>query len=101
MADENGVCKIATKNNTVGNNAYVTTQPAGTKLVLFRTWQGKGSNVRGFLYTDGPPLAVGSTIRISTFSPAGLEGAATVAKREVSIDSAVTNTCYRVSFSPE
>ena len=98
-ADENGVCKIAAKNNAVGNNAYVTTQPDGTKLVLFRTWQGKGSNLRGFLYTDGPPLTVGSTIEVSTFSPTGPNGRAPVAKQDVSIDSAVTKSCCRVSFS--
>ena len=98
-SDENGICKIAAETNTVGNNAYVTVQPDGTKLVLFRTWQGKGSNLRGFLFTDGPPLTVGSKVEVSTFSPPGPNGGAPVAKQEISIDSAVSKTCYRVSRS--
>ena len=97
--DENGVCKIGLENNTVGNKAYVTVQPDGTKLVLFRTWQGKGANLRGFLFTDGPPLTVGSEIELLTFSPTGANGEPPVAKSDVSIDAAVSKTCYRVSRS--
>ena len=95
--NEDGVCKIGLKNNTVGNNAYVTTQSNGTKLVLFRTWQSLESNLLGFLYTNGPPLIVGSEIEVLTGSLMEPNKEAAVAKQAVSIVSAISKTCYRVS----
>ena len=34
--------------------AYVTIDPAGQTWILFRTWQGKGSNLYGYLYHSTP-----------------------------------------------
>ena len=62
--NENGVCAIDESSNAVGDVAFVTTNDDGSKMVLFRVWQGKGSNMRGFLYTNGAPLKL-SLIHIS------------------------------------
>ena len=97
--DENGKCTIDAKNNIVDNVAYVTTQPGGSRLILFRTWRGKGSNLRGILYTDGPPLKVGSQVEVLTFCPVEAAGGLLIGQADVSIDSAIAKTCYRVSFS--
>ena len=65
VVDKNGSCTIDAKNNVIDNVAYVTIHLDGSKLILLRTWQGKGSNIRGILYTNGPPLTVGSEIEVS------------------------------------
>jgi hypothetical protein len=55
----------AQASSVVDGKAYATTQLAGTMLVLFPTWRGKAWNLRGYLYSGGPPLAVGSEISIN------------------------------------
>lgn len=99
VVDKNGSCTIDAKNNVIDNVAYVTIHLDGSKLILLRTWQGKGSNIRGILYTNGPPLTVGSEIEVVTFQPTGPTGGLPIGRAEVSIDSAITKTCYRVSHS--
>jgi hypothetical protein len=97
--DENGQCAIDSNNNVIDNIAYVTTQADGTILILFRTWQGKGSNLRGFLDTNGAPLTIGSEIELLTFIPTGPNGGLPIGRADVSIDAAITKSCYRVSRS--
>ncbi len=99
--NENGECNVDAKNNVINNIAYVTTKADdGSKLILFRTWQGKGSNLRGILYTNGSPLKVGSTVELITFAPLDpSDGDLPINKVDVSIDAEITKTCYRVSYS--
>jgi hypothetical protein len=97
--DENGKCPIDSKNKVIDDTAYVTVQPDGTKLILFRTWQGKGSNLRGILYTNGEPLTIGSEIELLTFSPTGADGGSPLGRADVSIDAKLTESSYRVSHS--
>ena len=97
--DANGTCTVDSKNNLIDDIAYVTTQPDGSKLVLFRTWQGKGSNLRGILNTNGPALSVGSEIEVLTFQPTGPNGGLPIGRADVSIDSEIKNSWYRVSRS--
>ena len=95
----NGTCTVDAKNNVVDDVAYVTLLPDGSKLVLFRTWQGKGSNLRGILHTNGPALTVGSEIEVLTFQPTGLNGGLPIGRADVSIDSEIKKSWYRVSRS--
>ncbi len=97
--DDSGKCSIDVRNNAIDNAGYVTTQPDGSKLILFRTWPGKGTNLRGILYTNGPPLTLGSEIEVVTFQPTGPTGGPSIGRADVSIDSSITESCYRVSRS--
>lgn len=97
--DENGVCKLGPNNRVVGNVAYVTNQSDGSKLILFRRWQGKGSNLRGVLYTNGPPLPVGTDISIVTFAPTGPTDTIPVSRVDVTIGEKIAAGCYNVSRS--
>lgn len=97
--DDSGKCTIESKNKVVDNIAYVTPQLDGSKLILFRTWQGKGANLRGILFTNGPALTVGSEIELVTFQPTGPGGGLPIGRVDVSIDSEIKKRCYRVSFS--
>lgn len=99
VVDENGKCTVDVKNNVVEKDVYVTTQSDGSKLILFRTWQGKGSNLRGFLYTNGGPLTVGTKIEVITFQPPGPSGNLPIGLADVSVDSAIKRSCYLVSRS--
>jgi hypothetical protein len=82
---------------SVNGYAYVTTQADGTTLILFRTWQGKGSNLRGILYTNGAPHAIGSEIELITFIPHLSDDDLPIDRVNVSIDASLAETCYRVS----
>ncbi len=95
---EHGLCELSESINVIENEAYVTTKNDGTKLILFRTWRGKGSNLKGYLYTNRNGLKVGSTIEILTFAPLGPEGGIPIGTSDVHVDSSVTKTCYRVSY---
>jgi hypothetical protein len=97
VPDGHGVVVIDAKLNVYGNNAYVTHKADGSMLVLFRTWQGKGSNLRGYLFTNGPPLEISTEIGVITFSPLGPDGGVPVGTAEVTIDKAIR--CYQVSRS--
>jgi hypothetical protein len=55
--------------STVNGRAYATTRPAGGPMILFPTWWGKGTNLRGYLYCPGPALAVGSSVSINVPVP--------------------------------
>lgn len=98
-ADEHGRCAIDSSNNVVDDIAYVTTQADGTILILFRTWQGKGSNLRGIVYTNGVPLAIGSEIELISFCPHLSDDDLPIDRVNVSIDESLAETCYRVSYS--
>src|SRR5437763_1402996 len=39
---------------SVDAEVYVTTDPAGITWILFRTWRGKGCNLRGMAYRSTP-----------------------------------------------
>jgi hypothetical protein len=99
LPDEHGVVVIDAEFNVYGNNAFVTRWADGSMLILFRTWQGKGSNLRGYLFTNGPPLEVGTEIELITFSPLGPNVGVPVGIAEVTIDKAISPECYRVSRS--
>jgi hypothetical protein len=99
VPDEHGVVAIDAELNVYGNNAYVTRKADGSMLVLFRTWQGKGSNLRGYLFTNGPPIEIGTEIGVITFSPLGPDGGVPVGTAEVTVDKALRSECYQVSRS--
>ena len=96
--DANGVCPLDSSMNVVGDTAYVTTLKSGSQLVLFCTWQGKGSNLRGYLFTNGPPLVVGSEIEVVAFRPVRPNGPH-VANVWIKVDAAVGKAAYAVSRS--
>ena len=83
--------------NVVDDIGYVSNLSDGTKLVLFQTWRGKGSNLRGLMYSNGPALAIGSEIEVQAWQPTGPGGGPTIGAVEVMIDAVVSKTCYRVS----
>ena len=91
--DANGVATVNSAVNVVGNEAHVTTLASGKKLVLFTTWQGKASNLRGYLFTNGPPLVVGSEIEVLASRPPH------VSKLWIFVDSFAGKRAYAVSRS--
>ncbi|WP_075082315.1 hypothetical protein [Mariniblastus fucicola] len=97
--EDNGKCAIDAKNNIIDDTAYITTQSNGDKLILFRTWQGKGANLRGVLYTDAAQLVVGSEIELVTFRPTGPDGGLPIGRADISIDAKLAKSTYRVSRS--
>ena len=97
--NENGVCAIDESSNAVGDVAFVTTNDDGSKMVLFRVWQGKGSNMRGFLYTNGAPLKVGSQIKVSSYAPISETSGLPVGILEVTVDSEISKSCYKVYYA--
>jgi hypothetical protein len=65
--DNDGVVKLppAFANLSIRDEAYVTTDAGGTTWILFRTWQGKGMNLRGHLHRSTPaPGAPPATITV-------------------------------------
>jgi hypothetical protein len=54
--DANGVVKLppALGKLSLYDEAYVTTDASGVVWVLFRTWQGKGTNLHGFVHRSTP-----------------------------------------------
>ncbi len=55
------------KGLVVGNTVYVTGTQSGSRRYLFMTWQGKGSNLRGYLYCEGAQPTVGTEIKTRCF----------------------------------
>ena len=96
--DANGVCTLDSSVNVIGGRAHVTTLKSGSKLVLFRTWQGKESNLRGYLFANGPPLDVGSEIKVVAFRPVRPYGPH-VADVWIQVDAEVAKSVYAVSRS--
>jgi hypothetical protein len=55
-AETSGVVKLPPRlaAATVTGEVYVTRAPSGAVLILFVTWQGKGTDIRGYLYASKP-----------------------------------------------
>jgi hypothetical protein len=51
----------------IGDIVYVTGSRQGSRRYLFSTWQGKGSNLLGYLYSEGAPLRIGEEIQVRCF----------------------------------
>jgi hypothetical protein len=49
--------------------AYVRVEASGTTWILIRTWQGKGGNLKGYVFCSAPPTAVPKQIRVKNFMP--------------------------------
>ena len=96
--DANGVATVDTDANVVGDEAHVTTLPSGKQHVLFTTWRGKASNLRGYLFTNGAPLVVGSEIEVVAFRPVR-PNSPHVANVWINVDALVGKSVYSVSRS--
>jgi hypothetical protein len=84
--------------STAGGKAYATTQPSGSSMILFPTWWGKGTNLRGYLYDPGPPLTSGSSVSVNVPFPSPVIAPKFVT-REITIESVVAPSWYYVSRS--
>jgi hypothetical protein len=99
--DANGICKIDPSLYVCEDAAYVTKHSDGSTLILFRTAEGKGSNLRGYIFTDGPPLTVGAEVEVLTFVPLGPAGGVPAGKAGVIVDRVINPKCYAVSRSSD
>jgi hypothetical protein len=84
--------------SVVNGKAYVTTQPTGTMLVLFPTWWGKGTNLRGFLYSNGQAFAVGTTVNVNVPFPSPVSSPQ-FGLTEVTVEDVLSPGWYSVSRS--
>ena len=52
----------------IRDTVYVTGSRQGSRQYLFSTWQGKGSNLRGYLYCEGAQPRIGEEIQVRCFT---------------------------------
>jgi hypothetical protein len=92
---------------SVDGRVYVTRMPDGLTFVLFPSWRGKGSNLRGHLYTSAyccfeaqSPAEEGGLPTVELIGPA-VPPAGTAAKIEVSVERRLDRHWLRVSRSKD
>jgi hypothetical protein len=97
LGDVNGVVKLPASlaSTTSGGVVYATRRPEWGAILLFVTWRGKGSNLRGYIYCDrfksaSPPK---SLELVGPVIPPTPEGELV----DVAVGEAVGNGWYRTS----
>jgi len=96
--DANGIIKLPAiaSGLSLRGEAYSRTDASGTTWVLFRTWQGKGANLRGYLYrstaaSSPVPSSILVLVPIPQISPPTME-------MDLPVDKQLAPYWYRVSF---
>jgi len=100
VADQYGVIRLPINSGTADSKAYVTRKTGGI-CVLFCTWRGKGSNLKGYVCCQPDPiLTVPCNIDLTVPRP-GLIPTDVTATMSVTVEKKLSPGWYYASYSSD